>query len=76
MTGNVWEWTSSAYKSYPYDSGDGREDPMRENVRRVVRGGSWLNSSDGARAAFRSYYDPGSRNFSLGFRVVCVSPIR
>jgi formylglycine-generating enzyme required for sulfatase activity len=74
MTGNVWEWTSSAYQDYPYNSNDGRENPQSDG-RRVLRGGSWGLSQDNARAASRFHNTPDSRNFYVGFRVVCSSPI-
>jgi formylglycine-generating enzyme required for sulfatase activity len=76
LTGTVWEWTSSAYRGYPYEADDGREDATREDVRRVLRGGSWDSSLESARAAARFDFDPGDRNDLIGFRVVCVSPIR
>ncbi|MBN1999788.1 SUMF1/EgtB/PvdO family nonheme iron enzyme, partial [candidate division KSB1 bacterium] len=42
MSGNVWEWTRSHYKKYPYKSADGREKLSAGNdVPRVVRGGSY-----------------------------------
>ena len=37
MTGNVWEYTSSLYKPYPYDKDDGRED-LTIKGHRVYRG--------------------------------------
>ena len=76
MTGNVWEWTSSAYREYPYDSSDGREDATRDDARRVARGGSWRSFPVSARAASRAGLSPDDRSYSVGFRVVCVSPIR
>jgi len=39
MAGNGWEWVSSAYKPYPYDSTDGREDLQSEQARGTRGGG-------------------------------------
>ncbi|MEF8734954.1 MAG: SUMF1/EgtB/PvdO family nonheme iron enzyme [Candidatus Accumulibacter meliphilus] len=75
MSGNVWEWTSSAYHPYPYAADARREDPEQTDARRVVRGGSWDDDRHGARCAYRNDSDPGRRSGNLGFRVFCVSPI-
>jgi formylglycine-generating enzyme required for sulfatase activity len=74
MAGNVYEWTYSAYKEYPYDSEDGREEVSAEDVvRRVVRGGDFDEDAEGVRCAHRLNYYPFSLNRTVGFRVV-VSP--
>ena len=69
--GNVWEWTSSIYKPYPYRGDDGREDPTATG-RRAVRGGSWYANQRYARCAYRSDDHPDCYIYLLGFRM-CVS---
>ena len=74
MAGNVWEWTRSLYTEYPYDPKDGREDLNEERKdRRVIRGGSWNDSQDSARCAYRLSLDPGGEWSFRGFRVVVSS---
>jgi formylglycine-generating enzyme required for sulfatase activity len=67
MAGNVWEWTSSLYKKYPYKSDDGREDPHSGEAR-VVRGGSFDGNPGGLRVSYRNVYPPVIRDVDLGFR--------
>ncbi len=69
MSGNVWEWTRSLYKEYPYVSDDGRED-LEAGGARVVRGGSWLGYRRLVRAALRYRVTPNDFNSDIGFRVV------
>ena len=69
MAGNVWEWTSSLLKPYPYNPGDGREDPNREEDR-VVRGGSRTYVADNSRSWFRYAIRPKEHSRSVGFRLV------
>ncbi len=69
LAGNVWEWVSTLYRSYPYDAGDGREDPGAAGER-VLRGGSFQSPSlDYARCAMRSRSQPIRRGPHIGFRV-------
>lgn len=72
MTGNVWEWTSSIDKKYPYKSDDGREDAVAGAGRRVVRGGSFVDGRDFVRCAYRHRLDIASRGNYIGFRVVAI----
>jgi len=73
MAGNVWEWTRSIYKGYPYDLEDGREDLEAEG-RRVLRGGAFDISRGYVRCAGRSGDGPTDRDGINGFREV-VSPV-
>ena len=70
MLGNVWEWTSSAYASYPYRA-DAREDPTASGPR-VVRGGAFGSNPAFLRAAKRHALDPSSAVVNVGFR--CAFP--
>jgi formylglycine-generating enzyme required for sulfatase activity/energy-coupling factor transporter ATP-binding protein EcfA2 len=71
MAGNVWEWTSSVFQEYPYDPSDGRENlEAGDRVRRVLRGGAFLDSEWDSRCAYRGWYLPDLRFRYRGFRVV------
>ena len=68
MSGNVYEWCSSAYLPYPYDGEDGRED-LHGYYRRVLRGGCWLSDKTKVRCAHRFCASPEARNQAYGFRL-------
>lgn len=68
MAGNVSEWTSSLYRPFPYDPGDGREDPRAKGAR-VNRGGSWYYGAWYVRTTYRATANHIYRRISdLGFR--------
>jgi formylglycine-generating enzyme required for sulfatase activity len=69
LSGNVWEWTLSRWRGYPYRFGDGRDDPEAERSC-VVRGGSWDYPRRYARCAYRRGGPPDDFGSALGFRVV------
>lgn len=66
--GNVWEWTSTLHKAYPYQPED-REDLEAEGER-VLRGGSWDLGRRYARCASRLGDVPDFFDDCVGFRVV------
>jgi len=65
LSGNVWEWCLDKFDKK--DRG--------ANVPRVLRGGSWDDDSDSARASYRRGRGSDWRSNGIGVRVVCVSPI-
>ena len=76
MSGNVWEWTRSIYRDYPYQPEDGRENLQAgDDEPRVLRGGSFIHDEWLVRCASRGRGDPDSLLDYLGFRVVLAAPI-
>jgi formylglycine-generating enzyme required for sulfatase activity len=69
LHGNVAEWTKTAYRPYPYNSADGRDNAAADG-KKVVRGGSWYDRPYRARSSFRQAYEPWQHVFDVGFRVV------
>jgi formylglycine-generating enzyme required for sulfatase activity len=68
MAGNVWEWTNSRYRPYPYRADDGRE-TLTPGGWRVVRGGSYNHDLRQIRCAARDGMAAGVRDVYIGFRV-------
>jgi iron(II)-dependent oxidoreductase len=70
MSGNAWEWVSSAYLPYPYNSSDGRENST-PGPERGTRGGGHDSTAAELTTTFRG--KGLSRNFrsghhNIGFR--------
>lgn len=68
MAGNVWEWCLNEYMIH-------ENCQLSGNEARVVRGGSWGINPDIVRSSVQGYGRPGDRRGSIGFRVLCESPI-
>ena len=68
MAGNVWEWTNTLYRAYPYRAEDGRE-ALTTSGLRVVRGGSYNHDLRQIRCAGRDGMAAGVRDVYIGFRV-------
>jgi len=78
VAGNVWEWTRSLWGEdslepdfeYPYDPRDGRESIGEgDEMRRVLRGGSFADLAGNVRCAVRHAHLPYRRFRNVGFRV-------
>jgi formylglycine-generating enzyme required for sulfatase activity len=73
MVGNVWEWTCSEYKKYSREI-----DVLADNKTlklSVVRGGSFMNTTNFLRCAARDAIDTKLINDIIGFRVVLAPPL-
>lgn len=70
LAGNAWEWVSSAYRPYPYDANDGREDQKAGPVR-ATRGGGHDSPAQEITTTQRGRYlsrNPGGGHHNIGFR--------
>jgi formylglycine-generating enzyme required for sulfatase activity len=74
MAGNVFEWCSSYYLPYPYNTQDGRESPqagLPHAYYRIRRGGAWDRTWHDARCAHRNFDIPSLNSDAQGFRLAC-----
>jgi len=75
MHGNVWEWCADHwhgnYDGAPIDGTAWLSSD--ESARRLLRGGSWDDTPRYCRSANRNNLPPVSRDYYIGFRVVCAS---
>ena len=73
MAGNVWEWTASHYRPYPFRSETHNHNigqaSTPQNSQRVVRGGSYNHDLRHIRCAARDGIFAGVRDVYIGFRV-------
>jgi hypothetical protein len=68
LLGQVWEWSSSAFRPYPYVATDGRED-LYSPERRVLKGGCWGDGKYANRVTTRYHYTPLYSDVTTGFRL-------
>jgi formylglycine-generating enzyme required for sulfatase activity len=70
LSGNVWEWTHSLYKPYPYNAADGRESDDKAAGPRSIRGGGLSSGHSLVNATSREWggMKPSVTRYDIGFR--------
>jgi formylglycine-generating enzyme required for sulfatase activity len=80
LHGNAWTWCQESAKSYQLGDGDkiieDKEDvsDIRDDIRRVLRGGSFGGGASITRSAYRYKFAPSYRYVSVGLRVARTWP--
>lgn len=69
MHGNVAEWCSDFYGNYPTEPQTNPQGPEK-GPGHLFRGGSWRDSGNRCRSAFRDKFNPSNRYCFIGFRLV------
>lgn len=69
MSGNVWEWCSDRYRTYPSRAQTNPQGPS-SGSHRVIRGSSFYQTAQLCRSAFRNGGKPSISDFDAGFRLV------
>jgi formylglycine-generating enzyme required for sulfatase activity len=71
MHGYVWEWCADAWQpNHERAAPDGKPRQGKDVKERVLRGGSWADSADASRSAFRASKPGATRSDTIGFRCV------
>ncbi len=70
MAGKAWGWVSNAYRPYPYNANDGRED-LKAGPVRATRGGGHDSPAEEITTTQRGRYlsrNPAAGHHNIGFR--------
>jgi len=77
MTGNVHEWCADTFYRYSANVSGYEEDPIHHegSLRRMTRGGSWLNGAGFMRIAQRCADNADMRSSTIGLRLAMSSMV-